>query len=211
MTRRALACDLLQVCTFSVMERWHRYLLNKLSTPPPPNYRPTSMEQVLRADRQAWIRLAEEVPSLKRDPAGQLPLDLAFPRLQIDPHVTYFLQPLQGKSFLKNAGADEDPPPAPWRGRGRGRGRGGGKKRTPEGDLKHQGQAKGSGKAPSELQDSNLKHNTADGSRICWNWNLSKSCSFAKAGQACKRGAHVCMFCLGPHSLLQCKTYKRNE
>ncbi|CAE7500968.1 pol [Symbiodinium sp. KB8] len=79
----------------------------------------------------AWIRLAEEVPSLKRDPAGQLPLDLAFPRLQIDPHVTYFLQPLQGKSFLKNAGADEDPPPAPWRGRG---------------------QAKGSGKAPSELQ-----------------------------------------------------------
>ncbi|CAE7530302.1 unnamed protein product, partial [Symbiodinium microadriaticum] len=130
---------------------------------------------------KAWIRLAEEVPSLKRDPAGQLPLDLAFPRLQIDPHVTYFLQPLQGKSFLKNAGADEDPPPAPWRGRGRGRGRGGGKKRTPEGDLKHQGQAKGSGKAPSELQDSNLKHNTADGSRICWNWNLSKSCSFAKA------------------------------
>ena len=211
MTRRALACDLLQVCTFSVMERWHRYLLNKLSTPPPPNYRPTSMEQVLRADRQAWIRLAEEVPSLKRDPAGQLPLDLAFPRLQIDPHVTYFLQPLQGKSFLKNAGADEDPLPAPWRGRGRGRGRGGGKKRTPEGDLKHQGQAKGSGKAPSELQDSNLKHNTADGSRICWNWNLSKSCSFAKAGQACKRGAHVCMFCLGPHSLLQCRTYKRNE
>ena len=98
------------------MERWHRYLLNKLSTPPPPNYRPTSMEQVLRADRQAWIRLAEEVPSLKRDPAGQLPLDLAFPRLQIDPHVTYFLQPLQGKSFLKNAGADEDPLPAPWAG-----------------------------------------------------------------------------------------------
>ncbi|CAE7843090.1 unnamed protein product, partial [Symbiodinium necroappetens] len=115
MTRRALACDLLQVCTFSVMERWHRYLLNKLSTPPPPNYRPTSMEQVLRADRQAWIRLAEEVPSLKRDPAGQLPLDLAFPRLQIDPHVTYFLQPLQGKSFLKNANTEEDPPPAELR------------------------------------------------------------------------------------------------
>ena len=55
MTRRALACDLLQVCTFSVMEKWHRFLLNKLSTPPPPNYRPTSMEQVLRTDRQAWI------------------------------------------------------------------------------------------------------------------------------------------------------------
>jgi len=212
MTRRALACDLLQVCTFAVMEKWHRFLLNKLSTPPPPNYRPTSMEQVLRADRQAWIRLAEEVPSLKRDASGELPLDVAFPKLQMDPHVTYFLQPSQGKSLLRVQAA-EDEAPSSWRGRGRGfsRGKGGGRKRVADGNLKNEGASKGGGKAPAELQDNKLKHNTAEGLRICWNWNLAKSCSFAKAGQACKRGAHVCMFCLGPHSLLQCKTYKRDE
>ena len=211
MTRRALACDLLQVCTFSVMEKWHRFLLNKLSIPPPPNYRPTSMEQVLRTDRQAWIRLAEEVPSLKREPSGDLPLDLAFPRLQMDPQVAYFLQPLQGKSLLRFNASDEDAPHSPWKGRGRGRGKGGGRKRNVDGGLKTESGAKGSGKAPSELQDGKLKHNTAEGTRICWNWNLAKSCSFAKAGQSCKRGAHVCMFCLGPHSLQQCKTYKRDE
>ena len=152
MTRRALACDLLQVCTFSVMEKWHRFLLNKLSTPPPPNYKPTSMEQVLRTDRQAWIRLAEEVSSLKREPSGDLPLDLAFPRLQMD-KVTYFLQPLQGKSLLKFTTQDDEVSHPPWKGRGRGRGKGGGKKRNAEGGLKNKSGGKGSGKAPSELQD----------------------------------------------------------
>ena len=39
------------------------------------------MEQVLRADRQAWQKLAEIVPSIKRTAAGDLPLDAAFPNL----------------------------------------------------------------------------------------------------------------------------------
>ena len=64
----------------------------------------------------------------------------------------------------------------------------GGKKHNAEGGLKNESGGKGSGKAPSELQDSKLKHNTAEGARICWNWNLAKGCSFAKAGQSCREG-----------------------
>ena len=90
--------------------------------------------------------------SLKREPSGDLPLDLAFPRLQMD-KVTYFLQPLQGKSLLKFTTQDDEVSHPPWKGRGRGRGKGGGKKRNAEGGLKNKSGGKGSGKAPSELQD----------------------------------------------------------
>ena len=59
-------------------------------------------------------------------------------------------------------------------------------------------------KRPSVLSDDSLRHNTSDGSRICWNCTLKKGCSFAKAGEQCKRGYHVCMKCLQPRSLLVC-------
>ena len=43
-TRRSLTCDLIQVATFSSMERWHRLLLNRLPLGPPPQFQPTSLE-----------------------------------------------------------------------------------------------------------------------------------------------------------------------
>ena len=64
--------------------------------------------------------------------------------------------------------------------------------------------ATGGFKRPSVLSDDSLRHNTSDGSRICWNCTLKKGCSFAKAGEQCKRGYHVCMKCLQPRSLLVC-------
>ena len=72
LTRMALACDLMQACSFRSMEKWHRFLLDQMQLTAPPLFRPPSMEQVLRADRAAWVRMAEQVPS-HRAPDGTLP------------------------------------------------------------------------------------------------------------------------------------------
>ena len=196
LTRRALACDLMQVTTFSTMERYHRFLLSRLAMNPPPNHKRVSMEQLLRADRAAWIRLAELVTTLKRDPTGNLPLDAAIANLMGEPLVTFHLMPLPGK------GGPKDETHEPGRAR-----KGRGKKRDASGASKNPA-GKGTGKVPSDLADPNLKHNTNDGGRICWNYNLAKACPF---GKGCKRGAHLCMHCLGPHPLFQCKAYKTKE
>ena len=75
LTRRSLACDLVGICSFSSMERWHRYLFNHLTSSPPPNFNKPTMEQILRADRQAWVKLPEKIATMKRDTSGDLPMD----------------------------------------------------------------------------------------------------------------------------------------
>ena len=151
--------------------------------------------------------MSELVPSLKRDDAGRLPLDEAFEKMESDPRVLFHLLPMTDRRALSSEGGD------PHKGRGRGRGKGSGKGK---GDGRGTGQgakrdATGGFKRPSELSDDSLHHNTSDGSRICWNYNLKKGCSFAKAGEQCKRGYHVCMKCLQPHSLLACPAWKKHE
>ena len=54
LARRSLACDLMGVITFRTQENWHKFLLDRLAESPPPGFRRITMEQVLRADRQAW-------------------------------------------------------------------------------------------------------------------------------------------------------------
>ena len=73
-TRRALACDLMQLCSFEKMDRWRKHLLAQLSLHPPPRYSRVSMEQLLRTDRAAFVRMAELLGSLKscgKTPVGR--------------------------------------------------------------------------------------------------------------------------------------------
>ena len=192
--RRALACDLMGVCTFSVMESWHRFLLAKLSLPPPPNYRKTNMEQLLRTDKAAWVRMVELCNSLKRTSAGELPLDKAFPLMQTDPHVSYHLVPMPGNAF------------GSVRGKGGKASKGKGNKRINQGNEDRDAK-KGKGKGvPAPLSDPSLRHEySKTGLRICWNYNLKdRACKFAKPGEQCKRGLHCCMKCEGFHPLYQC-------
>ncbi|CAE7226763.1 unnamed protein product [Symbiodinium sp. CCMP2592] len=196
--RRALACDLLQLCTFASMDLWHRHLLAKLSEQPPPYYAKVSMEQLLRCDKAAWVRMSELLTSLKKDDAGNLPMDAALDKLQYDPKIMMHLAPLPG---------------AKWKGDGKGDK---GTKRDADGKPKlpphRPGKGAGKGKCPEALSDSRLKHNCSKTKkRLCWNFNMQAGCKFAKPGESCKRGLHICMFCEQPHSLLQCTTYKVNE
>ena len=93
-TRRALACDLMQVCTYREMERWHRHLLDQMQSPAPPGFRPPNMEQILRTDLAGWVKMAERLLSLKRKADGTLPLGQALTALQSDPSVMFHLVPL---------------------------------------------------------------------------------------------------------------------
>ena len=200
LSRRALACDVMQLCSFSVMDKWHRKLLGHLSEHPPPHYSRVSMEQLLRCDRAAFVYMAEHLTSLKRDASGALRMDKALDELASVPKVMYHLNPLPGPS-LKGGN----------KGRGRGSKGGQGQKRTADGNAKKGGKDSGKGlKLPAGLTDPSLKHNTEDGSRVCWNYNLQKGCDFGRNG-ACKRGSHVCVHCLGHHPLFKCPSYKTNE
>ena len=102
LTRRALAFDLTGVCAFSVMENCTNFLLGYLQMLPPPGYSAVSMEQCMRADRAAWVRISEKTSTLKKSPDGSCALDKIFPELESDPAVTYHLLPCPGRSTPVN-------------------------------------------------------------------------------------------------------------
>ncbi len=96
--RRALAFDLVRICTYDVMAAYHADLLDHLHTLPPPGYPAVSVQQVLRADRAAFMFLSERMTSLKRNAMNQLPLDLQLPAVSGQPNVAFHLLPLSGGS-----------------------------------------------------------------------------------------------------------------
>ena len=124
------------------------------------------------------MRLAETVSSVKRTATGELPLNKGFENLQSDSTVNFHLLPLP-QSVVKKADPIIKPPTI----------------------KKVKG--KGKGKMPRELLG--LNQNAASGERICYNYNLKHGCKFAKPGQSCKKGKHICMKCQGQHSQLACK------
>ena len=194
LTRRALACDLMGVASFKVMERWHRFLMDSMSIAAPPGYKSPAIEQALRADRAGWVRMAEQIQSVKRQPDGKLPLDAALDSLKTDPSTVFHLLPLpMGKPDKVDKPSKPLPPiqkdaptkptPQPKKGKGKGK-------------------TKNRGKMPVELVG--LHQTMKSGKRICYNYNLAKGCTFAKPGSECNKGSHVCMRCFEPHPAHQC-------
>ncbi len=186
-TRRALACDVVGIVSFQRMEKWHRYLFQQMAHSPPPGYMKPTIAQVLRADRAGWIRMAEKMNTIKKDEAGNLPLDQAFDDLQADTTVTSHLLPLPGKGKTNNPTDDPDKVI-----------------KYPKIKVK---KVKGKGKMPKDLIG--LNPNGPGGERLCYNFNLKHGCKFAKAGQSCKCGKHLCMKCDGPHPQMSCKAPDR--
>eukprot|EP00435_Cladocopium_sp_Y103_P014075 s1805_g3.t1 len=180
-TRRSLACDLMQVCTFRHMERWHRHLLDQLQNPSPPGYRQPTVEQIMRADRAGWIKMSEKVLSLKRGADGALPLDAALDALQADPAVMFHLMPLPVDKHATTAKTSETAQNDSGGGKplrvrktdksGKGKGKGKGKQKS---------KPSSKGKMPTELIG--LHQQTKSGKRMCYNFNLERGCDLAPAG-----------------------------
>ena len=204
--RRALAFDLIGLVPYEVMNSYHAELLSHLQEEAPPGYSNTTVTQVLRADRAAFLYLAEILTSLKRDANGNLPLEMELPKVISRPSVSFHLLPLattapKTHATPKPAPANpnkrklEEPPrPVPKGGNQGRKGKGKGKTKSKRGRGPN---------VPKDLVGKSLE--TADGRRICWPYNLASGCTDAPAGGHCSRGVHVCAEpgCTKAHSLQQ--------
>ena len=172
--------------------------MNHLQQPVLAGYRSPTVQQLLHADRAAWVRLSELTPAgVRRKATGELPLDSLWADLQKDPRVVFHLLPLPDSSGKHPAPAPPgvpDPPegpPAkrPRKPKGKGKGK---EKQTPTEPAN----------LPPELRG--LSSWTRTGKRRCWGFNMAAGCPGAKAGQTCSKGLHVCMRCGGMHGAHVC-------
>ncbi len=202
MHRRSLAMDLVGLTTYSRSQAWVDFLINHLQETPMQGFKPATLQQILHADRAAWVRLAELTPDgVRRNNAGDLPLDDLWEELQSDPKVMFHLLPHPGTSGKASSshqdgasaqGTDDEPaakrlkPSKEKKGKGKGKG-----KTLPE-----------PANLPAELKG--LSSWTRTGKRRCWSFNMACGCTSAKAGQTCPKGLHVCMRCGGMHPAHQC-------
>ena len=191
--RRALALDLVGAASYVEVEKYNTFLTMHLQTPRPPGYGKISVSQILQADRQAWMRLAEKLTQgIRRRPDNSLPMDRALNELEADPRVTFYLLPLPSHETKHQPKDDPDNAALP--------------NKFMKGGKGKKGKGKDAAAAPKNLPEE-LKGKvtlTKTGKRICWNYNLPQGCqSGVKDGQACDRGLHLCAEprCGRPHSM----------
>ncbi|CAJ1388792.1 unnamed protein product, partial [Effrenium voratum] len=93
--RRGLAFDQCSLVSWEVHESWLQQLLGVLTRTVPTGYAPVRVAQLMTADRELWIAIAEEhLPSLRPQADGKWPLDKAIQDLRYNPRITMHLLPL---------------------------------------------------------------------------------------------------------------------
>ena len=169
--------------SFQCHERYIDSLMRRLNADPPANYQATSMAQILRADRQVWVYLSQNVSEIRPAADGTRALDAGLDAALTDCDVTFHLLPLP----LPSSGAY-----APVRTKDAQQssgdfGKGFNQNRKGKGKSKQNSQ--GSSTAPRGIKGAVGRDNR--GRAICFNYNLS-DCPDAPAGGACKKGRHIC-------------------
>ena len=199
MKRRAVAYEFAGLISYTTHEAYIDKLFRRLSTDPPPNYQQTSISQVLKADREVWIYMAQNVPDIRPGGNGVRPLDQALHDALNDYNVTFHMLPLPIASVSAYAPVRnrDDHPNVHNPGQGSGY-KGQSFSRKGKGKAKHGG-AQGSSFAPRGIKGAVGRD--SKGRAICFNFNLSE-CPDAAAGASCKRGRHVCFKanCFKPHA-----------
>ena len=177
-----------------VMAAYRADLLDHLHTPPPPGYSAVSVQQILRADRAAFMFLSERMISLKRNATNQLPMDLALPTILSQPTVAFHLLPLSGATQKASSTTKASNPKK--------------RSRSPhrQPTVKGKGGPKGrKGTSWSEHYSRSHQQSTRNSPEAAplWAYNLLNGCSKAKAGESCAKGIHLCAEpgCFKPHSL----------
>ena len=203
LTRRSLAMDAVGMLDYTCGMRWVNALFSILQQSVAPGFNKVSVVQLLRTDRQAFMRMAEICnKGIQPLSNGVRPLDDAMNGMRNDSMVMFYMLPSQASSSSvswakhtnKRKQSDKSEvsnPPEPHHvERPKSAGKGKGKK------------SKGSGCNSGKLTKC-LKGCVAcrdDGERLCFSFNLD-GCSYAKAGEKCMKGWHLCCKrgCFLPH------------
>jgi hypothetical protein len=187
--RRTLAMDLTGLASYEVMRKWIDRMFALYAQSPAPGFQKVTQAQLLRADRQAFVRFSEQFTgSLKSYAGAGRPLDPFIEKLESDMTVTYFMLPIpvsHGQSASSGDKVDKDKkwPEAPSGNKGQ---TGGNKfqKGTSKGAQKG---SKGKKRDPVPQSLKGMYSRTPQGDPICFGYNLG-SC---KQGDSCPR-KHVC-------------------
>jgi hypothetical protein len=197
MIRRALAYDQSGLATFTILDKWTSKVFHVLSKETPSGYRKVTMEQVIAADKQLFLQVAEETQTGLLPVVGQpKPMDVAITNAMNDPQVIYCLLPLpesMGSSVSsRQSGSERSEPYA----------------RSPtKHDKKGKGDSKGNRspvKGRFSVPDGCV--GSANGKPLCFNFNAGR-CNMVKPGKRCKFGFHLCYKsgCQKPESYSTCK------
>ena len=194
--RRGLAFDQCALISYNEHEIWVQQLLGHLTREAPSGFARVSVSQVIRADREMFTIMAQEIQGpLQPDARGRMPMEAKMKELRTDPRVTMFLLPLPkqaAREIEKPATSSTTPKAMP----------------AAPNPLRPSKKAKPSAKAkslcPAELKG--YPQRDANGNAICWAFNLKSGCKGEVSGGRCKKGMHCCIKCHKTnHSLVTCR------
>ena len=90
-----MAFDQCALISFDQHEIWVQQLLGHLTREAPTGFARVTVSQVIRADREMFTLMAQEIQStLQPDARGVMPMEAKLKELRTDPRVTMFLLPL---------------------------------------------------------------------------------------------------------------------
>ena len=230
--RRGMAMQVAHMLSFEAHEKLVDYYFEEMSREPPHRYDRVSLDQVMRMDREVFVRLGELTrdgfKTLGNIPAKEYPLDRLLEGVIIDPRVMHLMLPLPAT----NTGARSND--------GRNN-----RKREPDNDTVNQlrneikrlkssnsgskGSGKGgnkggsgggkdgkAGKKPRGLNPSMPKElrgmvHEVNGKRLCFAYNMRAGCD-TRGEHRCPKGDHLCCYpgCGGEHTLAGCPAYAKN-
>ena len=216
LTRRGFAMDLAGLCDYETHQLLVELFLREFLRPPLAEHKPTSLEQIKRADRHVFTRIAEHtLAGIRPTGAGVRPVQLAIVAIMLEPTLSYLLMQTLGSKSGKGS-ASTDPVDKTEKKRkheehlasqqAAKQARLAGKKGSSKGSASPSPAAaskgkgsKGSVRLPAGLIGKSAV--TADGRRKCFSFNLG-GCSLAAPGDECTKGWHLCMEsgCDKPHA-----------
>lgn len=96
MTRKGLAFDAVGLIEFGVFQQWTNRLFQLMRQPAPPGFKEPSLTQLLRTDRQAFVRMQEiSRDGIKPRADGTRPLDGLLRDMHNDSSVMFHMLPTQ--------------------------------------------------------------------------------------------------------------------
>ena len=176
--RRGIAYEFAGLISYESHQQYCERLLRHLSMEPPTMYNATTLQQVLRADRQVFTYMAQNSRSIRADAAGKRPLDGMLMEALRDYNTSFHLVPLpkepwHGKADPERPRSEAYFQAAATKGKGKGKSK------------------KGSGSTVAPKGLKGCVGRDPKNRPICFNYNLNR-CDNAPAGGACNRGRHIC-------------------